>query len=68
MDTLRFEQYARIAGVAFLVIACFLVIRPFLAAIIFAAVLCLSTWPAFRCWPTSGSANTHWCWRGGHAS
>lgn len=48
MDTIRFEQYARVAGVAFLVIACFLIIRPFLAAILFAAVLCLSTWPAFR--------------------
>jgi predicted PurR-regulated permease PerM len=48
MDTNRFEQYARVAAIAFLVIACFLIIRPFLAAIIFAAVLCLSTWPAFR--------------------
>lgn len=48
MDTLRFEQNARIAGIALLVIACFLVIRPFLAALLFAAVLCLSTWPAFR--------------------
>ena len=48
MDTTRFEQYARVAGIAFLAIACFLVIRPFLAALLFAAVLCLSTWPAFR--------------------
>lgn len=48
MDTSRFEQNARIAGIAFLAIGCFLVIRPFLAALLFAAVLCLSTWPAFR--------------------
>jgi predicted PurR-regulated permease PerM len=48
MDSSRFEQYARVAAIAFLVIGCFLVIRPFLAAILFAAVLCLSTWPAFR--------------------
>ncbi|MBX3717077.1 MAG: AI-2E family transporter [Burkholderiales bacterium] len=48
MDTSRFEQYARVAGVALLVVGCFLVVRPFLAALLFAAVLCLSTWPAFR--------------------
>jgi predicted PurR-regulated permease PerM len=48
MDTSRFEQNARAAGIAFLAIASFLVIRPFLAAVLFAAVLCLSTWPAFR--------------------
>ena len=48
MDTSRFEQYARVAGIALLVVGCFLVIRPFLAALLFAAVLCLSTWPAFR--------------------
>jgi predicted PurR-regulated permease PerM len=48
MDTSRFEQYARVAGIALLVGGCFLVIRPFLAALLFAAVLCLSTWPAFR--------------------
>jgi predicted PurR-regulated permease PerM len=48
MDTNRFEQYARISGVAFLIVACFLIIRPFMAAMLFAAILCLSTWPAFR--------------------
>lgn len=48
MDSSRFEQYARVSGIALLVIGCFLVIRPFLAALLFAAVLCLSTWPAFR--------------------
>jgi len=48
MDINRFEQYARIAGIALLVIGCFLVVLPFLAALLFAAVLCLSTWPAFR--------------------
>lgn len=47
MDVNRFEQYARISGIALLVMGCFLVLRPFLAALLFAAVLCLSTWPAF---------------------
>lgn len=47
MDTQRFEQYARITGIALLVLGCFFVLRPFLAAFLFAAVLCLSTWPAF---------------------
>lgn len=48
MDSSRFEQYARVAGIALLVAGCFLVIRPFLAAVLFAAVMCLSTWPAFH--------------------
>lgn len=47
MDTRKFEQYARIAGIALLTVGCFLVVRPFLAALLFAVVLCLSTWPAF---------------------
>jgi len=42
-----FEQYARVAAVALLVIGCFLVLAPFLGAILFAGVLCLSTWPAY---------------------
>ncbi len=46
-ETGRFEQYARIAAVALLTIACFLIIQPFLGAIIFAGVLCFSTWPLF---------------------
>ena len=48
MDSSRFEQYARVAGIALLVVGCFLVVRPFMAAMLFAAVLCLSTWPGFR--------------------
>lgn len=48
MDSTRFEQYARAAGIALLVVGCFFVVRPFLAALLFAAVLCLSTWPGFR--------------------
>lgn len=48
MDSSRFEQYARVAGIALLVVGCFLVVRPFIAALFFAAVLCLSTWPGFR--------------------
>lgn len=43
----RFEQNARIAAVALLVVGCFLVLRPFLGAILFAGVLCFSTWPVF---------------------
>jgi len=47
MQSSRFEQYARIAAAALLVIGCFLVLRPFLGAILFAGVICFSTWPAF---------------------
>lgn len=47
MDVNRFEQYARMTGIALLVVGCFFVLRPFLAAFLFATVLCLSTWPAF---------------------
>lgn len=47
MESNRFEQYARIAAVALLVLGCFLVLAPFLGAILFAGVLCLSTWPAY---------------------
>jgi len=43
----RFEQIARIAAAALLVVGCFLVLAPFLGAILFAGVLCFSTWPAF---------------------
>lgn len=47
MESNRFEQYARIAAVALLVLGCVLVLAPFLGAILFAGVLCLSTWPAY---------------------
>ncbi len=47
MATSRFEQYARIAAIALLVIGCFLVLQPFLGAILFAGILCFSTWPVF---------------------
>jgi predicted PurR-regulated permease PerM len=47
MATSRFEQYARIAAIAFLVVGCFLVLQPFLGAILFAGILCFSTWPMF---------------------
>jgi predicted PurR-regulated permease PerM len=47
MEADRFEQYARIAAVALLILGCVLVLRPFVGAILFSAVLCLSTWPAF---------------------
>ena len=47
MATSRFEQYARVAAIALLVIGCFLVLQPFMGAILFAGILCFSTWPAF---------------------
>src|SRR5258706_1664437 len=47
MNESRFEQYARLAAVALLAIACFLILQPFLGAILFAGVLCFSTWPLF---------------------
>jgi predicted PurR-regulated permease PerM len=47
MESNRFEQYARVAAVALLVLGCFLILQPFLGAILFAGVLCFSTWPAF---------------------
>ncbi len=47
MTESRFEQYARVAAVALLLIGCFLILQPFLGAIIFAGVLCFSTWPLF---------------------
>jgi len=47
MASSRFEQYARIAAIAMLVVGCFLVLQPFLGAILFAGILCFSTWPIF---------------------
>ena len=47
MTPSRFEQYARIAAIALLVIGCFLVLQPFMGAILFAGILCFSTWPVF---------------------
>ncbi|MGZ5652332.1 MAG: AI-2E family transporter [Usitatibacter sp.] len=47
MPTTRFEQYARVAAIALLVVGCFLVLRPFLGAMLFAGILCFSTWPVF---------------------
>lgn len=47
MESIRFEQIARLTVIALLLIGAFLVIQPFLPAILFAIVICLSTWPAF---------------------
>jgi predicted PurR-regulated permease PerM len=47
MESSRFEQYARIAAAALLILGSFMVLAPFLGAILFAGVLCLSTWPAY---------------------
>ena len=46
-QTTRFEQYARVAAAALIVVGCFYVLRPFLGAILFAGVFCFSTWPLF---------------------
>ncbi len=43
----HFEQYARVAAAALIVVGCFFVLQPFLGAILFAGVLCFSTWPLF---------------------
>ena len=45
MEPSRFEQYARIAAAALLVLGCFLVLQPFLGAILFAGVLCFPPGP-----------------------
>jgi predicted PurR-regulated permease PerM len=47
MEISRFEQYARLAAAALLVLGCVLVLQPFVGAILFAGVLVFSTWPAF---------------------
>lgn len=47
LESYRYEQYARVAAVALLVLGCVLVLLPFMGAILFAGVLALSTWPAF---------------------
>jgi len=43
----RFESYARLAAIAFLLVGCFYVLRPFLAAILFALAVTISSWPLF---------------------
>jgi len=43
----RFEPYARLAAVIFLVIGCFFVLRPFLAAMLFAVCVSISSWPLY---------------------
>jgi predicted PurR-regulated permease PerM len=48
MEHSRFEQYARIAAVALLVLGCVLVVQPFIGAVLLAGVLVMSTWPAFE--------------------
>ena len=47
MELSRFEQFARLAAIALLVLGCILVLRPFVGAILFAGVLVMSTWPAY---------------------
>ena len=43
----RFEPYARLAAIVFLMIGCFYVLRPFLAAMLFAAAVTISSWPMY---------------------
>lgn len=47
MELSRFEQNARIAAAALLVLGCVMVLQPFVGAILFAGVLVFSTWPAY---------------------
>jgi predicted PurR-regulated permease PerM len=43
----RFESYARLAAITFLLVGCFYVLRPFLPAILFALAVTISSWPLF---------------------
>src|SRR5260221_4364263 len=43
----RFEQIARIAAVALLVVGCFLILQPFMGAILIAGVICFASWQVF---------------------
>lgn len=43
----RFEYYAHLAALMFLVLGCYLVLEPFLSATLLAAVVCISTWPLY---------------------
>lgn len=43
----RFEWYARLAAITFLLVGCFYVLRPFLPAILFALAVTISSWPLF---------------------
>ena len=56
MEPARFEQYARIAAVALLILGCVLVLQPFLGAILFAGVLCSPPGPPSCGYETAGVA------------
>lgn len=43
----RFEAYARLAAIVFLVAGCLIVLRPFLPAVLFAAAVTISSWPVY---------------------
>ena len=43
----RFESYARLAAVVFLLIGCYYVLQPFLAAMLFACAVSISSWPLY---------------------
>jgi predicted PurR-regulated permease PerM len=44
----RFESYARLVAISFLLIGCFYVLRPFLAAMLFAGAVMISSWPMYQ--------------------
>jgi predicted PurR-regulated permease PerM len=44
----RFESYARLAAITFLLIGCFYVLQPFLAAMLFAVAVTMSSWPLYQ--------------------
>ena len=43
----RLHQYAQLAAVVMIVVACYLVLQPFIPALLFAAVVCSATWPLY---------------------
>jgi predicted PurR-regulated permease PerM len=43
----RLHQYAQLAAIVIIVVACYMVLNPFIPAILFAAVVCSATWPLF---------------------
>ena len=43
----RLHQYAQLAAVVMIVVACYLVLHPFIPALLFAAVVCSATWPLY---------------------
>ena len=43
----RVQQYAQLAALVIIIVACYLVLNPFIPAILFAAVVCSASWPLY---------------------